>query len=157
MNIFYLNKFPMRAAQEHCDKHVVKMILEQAQLLSTAHHELGSEMAPHVYKSTHKNHPSAVWVRSGYSQYTWGYSLLCELLKEYTHRYHKTHATARLLKFLATVPDKIPTGVKWSDPPQCMYDECRTDDTVEAYRNYYKVRRNEIDMRWTNREIPAWL
>ena len=82
MNIFFLDKFTMKAVKDYCDKHVVKMILETAQLLSTAHHELGSSMAPHVYKSTHKNHPSAVWVRSGFGQYAWTYSLLCELLKE---------------------------------------------------------------------------
>ena len=157
MNIFFLDKFPMRAVQQYCDKHVVKMILETAQLLSTAHHELGSAMAPHVYKSTHKNHPSAVWVRSGHGQYVWTFTLLHELLKEYTHRYGKVHATARLFEPLSKVPDMIPRGVEWTDPPQCIYDECKADDTVEAYRNYYKTRRNEIDMRWTKREIPTWL
>ena len=73
MNIFYLAHNPTDCAQMHCDKHVVKMILETAQLLSTAHHERGST-AP--YKSTHRNHPSAVWVRSGVKQYQWAYSAL---------------------------------------------------------------------------------
>jgi len=157
MNIFVLNKDTKLAAKNHCDKHVVKMILETAQLLSTAHHILGSSLTPYVYKSTHKNHPSAVWVRSGDKQYQWAFSLFEELLLEYTHRYNKTHATARLLPYLSQLPDMIHRGGEWTDPPQCMYDECRTDDTVEAYRNYYKVRQGEIDMRWTNREIPAWL
>lgn len=59
MNIFYLSRDPVLCAEMHCDKHVVKMILETAQLLSTAHWELGST-AP--YKPTHKNHPLALQV-----------------------------------------------------------------------------------------------
>ena len=158
MNIFFLNTSPEKAAKDHCDKHVCKMIVEQGQLLSTAHHILESDLAPRVYKSTHKNHPSAVWVRSGEKQYKWGYELMCELLKEYTHRYGRIHATSRLIEPLAVVPDAIPKNVEWTTPPQCMYDECREEDnTVQAYHNYYKMRRNEIDMRWTKREIPSWL
>ena len=46
MNIFYLHPDPTIAAQMMCDKHVLKMVLETAQLLSTAHRELdGDEKA----------------------------------------------------------------------------------------------------------------
>ena len=45
MNIFYLDKEVVPCAQMHLDKHCVKMILEYAQLLSTAHRVLdGMEM-----------------------------------------------------------------------------------------------------------------
>ena len=67
MNIFYLDRNPVVAAQMMCDKHVVKMILESAQILSTAHRVLdGDEHADNVgmYKMTHKNHPSTIWVRA---------------------------------------------------------------------------------------------
>ena len=66
MNIFYLHKDPKTCAEMHCDKHVVKMVLEYAQLLSTAHRVLdGDEWADkaQLYKATHKNHPSAIWAR----------------------------------------------------------------------------------------------
>lgn len=64
MNIFYLDKDPKLCAQYHCDKHVVKMILESAQLLCTAVNEAaGKEVAP--YKSTHVNHPCSIWSWSG--------------------------------------------------------------------------------------------
>jgi hypothetical protein len=62
MNIFYLNSDPERAAQLQYNKHVVKMILESAQLLCSAHIMLDSEIDV-PYKLTHKNHPSAIWVR----------------------------------------------------------------------------------------------
>ena len=70
MNLFYLHRDPVEAARMQCDRHVVKMILETAQMLSTAHIELdGIQVA---YKATHKNHPSTVWVRSSAAAYTVG-------------------------------------------------------------------------------------
>jgi lipopolysaccharide biosynthesis regulator YciM len=42
MNIFYLDKCPEKAARLQYNKHVVKMILESAQMLCAAHHVYGS-------------------------------------------------------------------------------------------------------------------
>ena len=81
MNIFYLHENPQRCAEMHCDKHVVKMILETAQLLSTAHHEIDGEPSIECYKATHKNHPSAVWARENRSNYIWLWNLLNSLCK----------------------------------------------------------------------------
>ena len=156
MNYFYVEEDPTSAAQALCDKHVVKMILETAQMLSTAHRLTESPQAGFVYKPTHANHPSTKWLRSSQIAYKHGLQHLCALFDEYRHRYNKTHATERLLPYLSQVPEALP-DLPFVDPPQCMYDECRHSDTVEAYRSYYRVRRNEIDMRWTNREAPAWL
>jgi hypothetical protein len=134
MNIFYLAHNPTDCAQMHCDKHVVKMILETAQLLSTAHHERGST-AP--YKPTHRNHPSAVWVRSGVKQYRWAYSLLEALSDEYTLRYGKVHKTwERCSEALSQPPEGI-ADLFFTPPPQCMPDECKHSGAVTAYRNYY--------------------
>ena len=156
MNYFYVEKDPTSAAQALCDKHVVKMILETAQMLSTAHRLTESPQADFVYKPTHSNHPSTKWLRSSQIAYKHGLQHLCALFDEYRHRYNKTHATERLLPYLSQVPEALP-DLPFVDPPQCMYDECRSSDTVEAYRSYYRVRRSEIDMRWTKREEPAWL
>ncbi len=156
MNYFYVEEDPTSAAQALCDKHVVKMILETAQMLSTAHRLTESPQADFVYKPTHSNHPSTKWLRSSQIAYKHGLQHLCALFDEYRHRYNKTHATERLLPYLSQVPEALP-DLPFVDPPQCMYDECRGSDTVEAYRSYYRVRRNEIDMRWTKREKPAWL
>ena len=69
MNIFYLTHNPMECAEQHCDKHVVKMILEYAQLLSTAHRLLDNNQK--VYKTAFKNHPSTIWTRENKSNYRW--------------------------------------------------------------------------------------
>jgi len=92
MNIFYLNSDPERAAQLQYNKHVVKMILESAQLLCSAHIMLDSEIDV-PYKLTHKNHPSAVWTRQSRSNYAWLYFHMMALGKEYKKRYNKEHLT----------------------------------------------------------------
>lgn len=143
MNLFYLDRDPTEAARLQCDKHVVKMILETAQMLSTAHNELdGIQVA---YKSTHKNHPSTVWVRSSAAAYEWAFNHMMALGSEYAKRYGKTHKTIREhAKRLGMLPIALERCRKPFDvPPQCMYDECRRDDTVLAYQLYYNAKADE--------------
>jgi hypothetical protein len=155
MNIFYLHENPVTAARYHCDKHVVKMILEYAQLLSTAHHVLDGDDAPEgIYKVTHKNHPSAVWVRQSKDNYLWTFDLFVWLLKEYTARYNKDHKTSRLVSKLVQWPMNIPdTG--FTQPPQCMPDEYKCDDPVTAYRNYYIGDKASFAV-WKYSAPPMW-
>ena len=157
MNIFYLDRDPKIAAQMMCDKHVVKMILESAQMLSTAHRVLdGDEYADKVglYKMAHKNHPSTIWVRSSYQHYKWLYDHMVALMREYTYRYGKHHATERLLTPLSEYPQAIPVG-DYTNPPQCLPEVCKGEDTVLGYQNYYIIEKSGF-ARWTKREIPTW-
>ena len=141
MNIFFLSVCATLAAVLQCDRHVVKMILETAQLLSTAHFELDGESP--AYKPTHKNHPSAVWVRQSSGNYLWLHAHLLALGEEYTKRYGKVHKTiAEHAETLARLPANIPQG-EFFEPPQCMYDECKRDDTVLAYQLYYNAKADE--------------
>ena len=88
MNIFYLDKRPDDAAEMHCDKHCVKMILEYAQMLSTAHRVLDEDDAhPDLYKIAHKNHPSTIWTRSSKQHYDWLFRLFRMLSAEYSIRF----------------------------------------------------------------------
>ena len=157
MNIFYLDRDPRIAAQMMCDKHVVKMILESAQMLSTAHRVLdGDEIADSkgMYKMTHKNHPSNIWVRANSKNYDWLWQHMDALMKEYTYRYDKHHATERLLHSLWEHPKNITHG-NFSDPPQCMPNYCTNDDTVLSYQNYYIVEKSDFAT-WKRRAIPEW-
>ena len=157
MNLFYTHEDPWTAARDLADKHSVKMPLEQSQMMSATHRLLETPQAPFVYKLTHANHPSTKWLRSSQIAYKWGLDHLQELFTEYTHRYGKIHKTElEKLEYLKVIPKDLPE-LPFIDPPQCMYDECKGLDTIIAYRSYYRIRRTEIDMRWTNREIPAWL
>lgn len=153
MNVFYVDENPVIAAQSLCDRHVIKMILESAQLLSTAHRlldgspiQVGKRIAyvlddpnaeASVYKMTHVNHPSSVWVRQSHQHYEWLYEHAMALCAEYTKRYGKTHKTQALLeRYLQDCPRNLRAGC-FIEPPQCMPEKYRRTNTVEAYRAYY--------------------
>lgn len=158
MNIFYLSECPIEAAEFHNDKHCVKMILEIAQLLSSAHHILDGPRDD-IYKLTHKNHPCAVWARSTSDNYAWLYLHFCALLKVYEFRYLRKHATSRMIDVLRNPPKNIPRGNKF-DPPKCMPDEFKVESTVESYRNYYRGGKSHL-ARWGGKsgedETPDWV
>jgi hypothetical protein len=178
MNIFYLDKDPKLAAQYHCDKHVVKMILESAQLLCTAHRVLdgveGVKLSSNnrrikiwtlndwredeLYKTAHYNHPCAVWVRKSVHNYKWLTELGDALLREYAQRYAKGHGCIDVLNTCKNfIPDSMPKA-EFTDPPQAMdlYPQCKVPgDTVQAYRNYYKEIKSEI-AEWRYSPKPYW-
>lgn len=155
MNIFVLDVNPIRAAEMHCDKHVVKMILETAQLLSTAHHVLDEEPIEGIYKKTHMNHPCAVWVRESIGNYTWAFLLGRALCKEYTRRYGKVHKTEAVLELLSKEPKNIPREGK-TKFVQAMPDEYKSEDVVEAYQRYYIGEKLSM-LTYKNSTIPNFL
>ena len=160
MNIFYLDKNPYKAAIYQYNKHVVKMILESAQMLCTAHHCYGSaeQKANVPYKQAHLNHPSTIWARQSKSTYMWLYDHMMALGTEYYVRYGKTHLTITKCKeFLATPPKHI-QGDEWSQPPQAMPDEYKHKDSIIAYWQYYINDKSHIAGKTENkyREIPIF-
>ena len=136
MNIFYLDEDPKVAAIVQYNKHVVKMILESAQMLCTAHRYYGNDDVP--YKTAHLNHPSTIWCRQNSKQYNWLYNHMIALGEEYTHRYGKTHRSIIKCKVpLMYLPPLIPCNQEFKQPPQCMPDEFKSDCAIHAYWNYY--------------------
>ena len=139
MNIFYLDKCPNKAARLQYNKHVVKMILESAQMLCTAHHCYGDkyqvENVP--YKQAHLNHPSTVWTRRSKSTYMWLYDHMMALGDEYTKRYGKTHLSITKCKDFLAIPPRHIQGDDWCQPPQAMPDEYKDKCSIQAYWNYY--------------------
>jgi hypothetical protein len=174
MNVFYLNKDPKQCASEHCDKHVVKMVIEYAQLLSTAHRVLDgieySELSKKgrmmkrwlikdsreqkLYKASHINHPDGIWVRNSCGNYNWLYKLFVATCDEYTKRYGRKHETDRKLRnILALEPENIKCG-EFVEPPQCMPDNCKDTNTIQAYRNYYITEKKSF-AKWKTK-TPEW-
>ena len=152
MNIFYLASDPRECAVSMCDKHVVKMILEYAQLLSTAHFVLDGNQVG--YKPTHINHPCNVWTRASAGNYRWLWSLFMETCAEYTRRYNRMHKTEDLLPILVKKPLNIPQGT-FVEPPQCMPEEYRGSSTIQAYRTYYLKDKGRIAV-WKYTDPPVW-
>lgn len=168
MNLFYLSHDPEESVRYLCDKHVVKMTLETAQLLCGVHHMLGSkEDFPLVpYKLTHKNHPVAVWARACYNNYRYLSDYFDCISKEYTLRYSKEHLAFTKCKYLKDITIvTLDTKVPFSDPPLCMPEEYKITksdskdlDTVESYRAYYRHKMTIIKpFRYTMRSCPQWL
>ena len=181
MNIFYLHEDPEISAQMHCDKHVVKMIIEYAQMLSTAHRMLdgkltkkpsksGKTMIKHYdlfegaddleaeyayYKAVHYNHPCNIWVRESNENYHYLYKMFYHLCEEYRHRYGKFHMTDNKLRSALWVfPKNIPHK-PFSAPPQAMPDYCKRPDVKDAYRTYY-IKEKKRFAKWTKRKVPYW-
>lgn len=180
MNIFYLSSDPKQAAQYHLDKHVVKMIIESAQLLCTAHRLLDGkqivrqevtrtgktrnvkrhiiddpEKESLLYKASHIHHPCAVWSRQSINNYMWLYELFVSLCDEYTFRYGKKHKTDILLR---DVLKSAPANIQLADftlPPQAMPADYKHNDPIEAYRRYY-IGAKKSFARWTKRPQPEW-
>jgi hypothetical protein len=160
----------------HCDKHVVKMIIEYAQLMSTAHRILDGEeyidktandrrikrwrMKDEIFenglmKASHINHPSNVWVRASKENYMWLNRMWIYLLHEYTHRYGKVHACAKYMDVLYVSPNNIP-NVPFTDPTPAMPDECKiANNSVASYHKYY-IEKKISFAKWTKRDRPQW-
>jgi hypothetical protein len=151
MNIFYLDTDPRVCAEYHNDKHVVKMILETAQLLCGAHWMTGG-FAP--YKLSHKNHPCAIWVREDRHNYEWLCELGVALCEEYTHRYGKTHKSSEIIYWCIENPPHIP-AVKFTHPPLAMPIDYKVDCHIQSYRNYYMGEKRSF-CKWTDRTEPNW-
>ena len=151
VNIFALDHDPRQAARWHCDAHVVKMVLESAQLLCTAHHVTGST-AP--YRAAFVNHPCAVWTRASRANYLWLAELGVELCHEYTARYGKTHASEAMLRGLAddvpALPDRMMTPFA-----QAMPDVHKGPEPIAAYRRYYQTKHGGRLGTW-KRNQPEW-
>ena len=139
MNIFYIDECPATAAIGLPDKLVVKMPLESAQMLSTAHRVLdGDERADELglYKIAMKNHPCSIWVRETSQNYVWLFYHFYALCQEYSLRYGRQHLSYTKLGFaLAHPPYSIVEGSK-TIMPQAMPEEYKNKDPVTAYRNY---------------------
>jgi hypothetical protein len=186
MNIFYLHTDTKECAKQHLDKHVVKMILESAQLLSTAHRLLdgietpievrlydddgvtyksrkktiwllGDSREPILYSATHRNHPSAIWARQSVENYNWLVDHFFALMAEYTHRYSKQHKCFGELSYMLQSPPKNLQEYDMTQMPSCMAEEYIVSaDPITIYRNYYKQGKSHLH-KWTNRDKPEWI
>lgn len=154
MNIFVLDTNPDVCAEMHCDKHVVKMILESAQLLSGAVNLAVDHQLEGLYKTTHKNHPCSIWTRQTRENFLWLVDLGLSLCAEYTFRYGKDHKSRPIIEQAFYYSDLLPSSVQ-TPFAQAMPEQYRAEDAVTAYRNYYRTEKASI-AQWTKRMCPEW-
>jgi len=181
MNIFYLDKDPVKAAQMSCDKHVVKMILESAQLLSTCHRVLdgteyydktangrkikrwkhsNSNYEKILYKAGWVKHPSTIWLLESAYNYMWLYRHMMSLNNEYKLRYGHTkdHLAIQKLGIILSEPPKNSKINKIAtDPQPAMPDECKVPgDSVLSYRRYYIMKKRRFATWKAPSVVPQW-
>jgi hypothetical protein len=184
MNIFILDKNPIKAAQLQCDKHIVKMVLESAQMLSTAHRVLDGQLTKIpsksgkttvkgwvlppdrfnrenvLYKAVHVGHPCTVWTMESLSNYAWHYEHFEALATEFTYRYGKRHKSHVDLEYALSIPPRnIPQDVGLTPFKLAMgaAPECiNPSDPVGSYRAFYQTKQDRFSMDWTKRDIPEW-
>ncbi len=160
MNIFFLHMNQQKNAEMYVDSHVIKIILEIAQMMSTAHHvcnetTIKKKYIP-KYKITHKNHPVTIWIRTSLSNYLWTYKMGKELCKEYTFRYGKVHKCERIIDELGdNLPDIDDIGI--TKLPQALPDVYKDEnDAIYAYQQYYFFEKRALH-KWKKRDVPKFI
>ena len=149
MNIFKLDESPVVSAKYACDKHVVKMILESAQMLCSVQPE---GTAP--YKRSFYNHPCTKWVRASARNYEWLLLHAYALCDEYTRRYDKVHKTEQVIEWCDNNRPELP-NVEMTKQPTCMPDYCKTESVVGSYRKYY-INEKVKFAKWKDGNVPSW-
>ena len=166
MNIFWLSLCVVESARMLCDQHVVKMCTEAAQLAYTALRlrlekdevEAFFSTAPLVvsksgeasrgFKSTHANHPLAVWARQSHANLRIAVQVCDAICDEYAHRYRKKHATkVHALWLLEHVPAD-PSDAVMTPPPLCIPEQYQCGDLVASYRLYYVSEKLKFARYW---------
>lgn len=151
MNIFILDRDPAIAASYQCNKHVVKMILETAQMLCSP---FDPGTAP--YKRSHFNHPCSVWARHTRANFDWLVTHGLALCSEYESRYSKTHKSKAIIEWCRDNANTLTFPSEGlTEFAQAMPDECRRPDPVDAYRTYYLVHKRDF-AKWPEGKKPSW-
>ena len=175
MNIFVTDRCPIQSARNLPDTHIVKMPLEAGQMLCTVHwthkyagyvpnRKLTSEEWASVsiqkkneprdfpYLPTMYNHPCTIWAVSSQSNYDWLYCYALALGDEYTYRYGKVHKSVEMVLGLPeiSIPD-----IGLTPFAQAMPDDCKRDNAVEAYREFYHKDKATFAS-WKVRGKPHW-
>ena len=164
MNIFTTNICPIISAQNLDDKRLIKMVLESAQLLSSAIFLNSDIIYDDIYKPTHLKHPCTIWASLNSSNWDWLFSHFQALCQEYTYRFNKKHKTANLLVTLAQYTKCLTRTDNLTPFPNCTKSQILQVDftTISnvhgAYQQYLVTKwiNDRSKPHWTNRSPPSW-
>ena len=155
MNIFFLDQDPMKCAQAHCDRHVTKMVLETAQILSTVIRNKWDILYGYSIPQSEKNNPCIKWASNSKENFIWLQTLGKELCKEFEYRYGHQHASEHIILDAEYWGLKLASfGI--TQRPQLMPSEYWDPDPITAYRNYYLGAKTHL-LKYTKRTPPEWV
>ena len=162
MNRFIIEFNVEDIAKSLCDQHIVKMPLEEAQMLCTAvwHHAPEYAEECDLYKPVHQKHPCTLWAMQTRGNFQWAFNLYDAMLLEYTLRYDKVHGASKHRFALGKALKFIPDGW-WTPHPQCFsgLDHLKTDEQfpIKAYRAFYKADKLKFARYSKGRSMPEWM
>ena len=162
MNRFIIEDNPDAIARSLCDQHIVKMPLEEAQMLCTAlwHHAPEYAEEKSLYKPVHQKHPCTLWAMKTRTNFSYAYDLYCSMLCEYHHRYGKWHGAGKHSWAISRGIKLIPDG-DITPHPQCFsgHDDCKTDEDwpIVAYRAFYTLDKSSFARYNKGRNKPQWM
>jgi hypothetical protein len=158
MNIFYTHASAEVCALDHSNRHCIKMILEYAQMLSTAHRKLdGHRWADEqgLMKSTHENHPCTFWVEQSTYHYKWLFDMWVYLLYQYRTTYGRNHKVESLMPALVNTPyNMVKRGFKPCYPVGDVELAKQIKDVKLYYRYYLIQKYNAWDAKGYSFDYP---
>ena len=182
MNIFVLHEDPKVAAQMHCERHILKMIIEHTQMMAaTYYHTIGINRKKEIlenqekvsslfsgfprkdengndnpYKISHVNHPCTVWTRASLSNFNWLLDCTKALCEEFTYRYKGIHSVESIVDWMYQNPPQI-EDIGLTPFAQAIPDFYKGSDPIEAYRKYYAFKTSYMKVNWKLEErTPSW-
>lgn len=182
MNIFVLHEDPKIAAQMHCERHILKMIIEHTQMMAaTYYHTIGINRKKEIlenqekvsvlfagfprkdengndkpYMISHVNHPCTVWTRASLSNFNWLLECTKALCEEFTYRYKGIHSVEAIVDWMYQNPPQI-EDIGLTPFAQAMPDFYKSFDATEAYRKYYAFKTSYMKVNWKLEErTPSW-
>ena len=164
VNLFVVDRDPIKSAQDLCDKHVVKMPLETAQILSSAFpkeepFESLREVKPRrvLYRQTHLNHKICRWTRETEENFLWTVRHGIGLCVEFRVRYGHAHSSESVILWCMKNVHKLQFPSKGlTEFVQAISPDCYLDDPVEAYRKYYVLKKSHFAKWLKGRQPPQW-
>src|ERR1700744_5095204 len=154
MNIFAVDSDPVLCAQALDDKRLLKMILETAQILSSALSNLGYWKS-NLYRPTHVNHPCVQWAGASRRNFDWLVLYGIALGQEYKHRFGRFHRSVSVVMNASERFKDCPLDALSMTPfPNCTGWKGRS--VQDAYRAYLSVDKWTETSRWTKRSKPEW-
>lgn len=164
MNLFILSDNKRRSAIFHADRHIVKMPLETAQMLSFAyyHPDLWDGGIPPIimgFSKTHDLHPCSKWIRESVENWKYAAEFGLELYEEYQYRYNqpdKHQRAFQIFHFALNNPPGLPSkGL--TRFAEAMDDKFKISDCpITNYRNYYQNDKSHL-FKWKMRQPPYWI
>ena len=162
VNFFYLDKDPIKCAKYYCNKHILKIPIEIAQILSKIHYELKSKID---YSKIYQNSTVVkntlgpyCWIKESLDNYYWATQLGLELINEYKFRYNKIeHKTECILQYLYENPPNLPKNGETKFIGTNKYDMFQyisNDPIICARYNYAEMKC--ITDKWNKDGPPDW-